>query len=271
MSFEDRLRESMKSHAERAETSPDAYDRILERAEGPHRPWLVPALAIGSAAAVVALALAFVGGDDDPADEVVAGGPDPGGAPVASMPMWPVADFDALDAMQRWVDAGEERWLLDPEEVASRYLAEHDVGVDRVRIRSDEIDHESSAHAEGAVAAYLGGWVELARTDGGGADAVWFVVDAHDSRLPVVDVVRRGARIEVTFPIVAEDLDVVIRVGRSDREWLTEKTVEVRKRDPGRVTVDLDPEAPTPLILHLRTDAGDGFIGLTEMWVDDPG
>lgn len=76
MSFEDRLRGSMQTHAERAETSPDAYDRILERAERPHRPWLAPALAMGSAAAVVALALAFVGGDDaDNADNVIAGPP----------------------------------------------------------------------------------------------------------------------------------------------------------------------------------------------------
>ncbi len=269
MSFEDRLRESMQTHAERVETSPDAYDRILERADGPRRPWLAPALAIASAAAVVALALAFVGGDDDPADEVVAGGPNSGGAPVASMPMWPVADFEALDAMQRRVDAGEERWLVDPEQVASRYLAEHDVDVDKVRMRPDEIDPESSAHTEAVAVGYLGGWVELARTDGAGDDAVWFVVGAHDSRLPVVDVVRTGAQVEVVFPIVSEDVDVVIRVGRSDREWLTEKTVEVRKRDPGRVVVDLDRGVPTPLILHLRTDAGDGFVGLTEMWVDD--
>lgn len=271
MSFEDRLRESMESHAERAEASPDAYDRILERAERPHRPWLAPALAIGGVAAVVAVALAFVGGDDDLADEVVAGGPDSGGVPVASMPMWPVADFDALDAMQRRVDAGEERWLVDPEEVASRYLAEHDVDVDTVRTRPDEIDPESSAHADAVVIGYLGGWVELARTDGAGADAVWFVVGAHDSRLPVVDVVRTGAQVEVVFPIVSEDLDVVIKIGGREREWLTEKTVEVRKRDPGRVTVDLDSEAPMPLILHLRTDVGDGFVGLTEMWVDNPG
>lgn len=259
----------MRDRAGRVETSPDAYDRIVERVEAPHRPWVAPALAIGSAAAVVALVLAFVGGDDDPADEVVAGEPDPG-VPVASMPIWPVADFDGLDAMQRRVDAGEKPWLLEPREVASRYLAEHGVDVDAVRLRPGEVDPELSAHADAAVAGYLGGWVDLARTDDGD-DAVWFVVGAHDSRLPVVDAVRSGARIEVVFPIVSDDLDVVIRVGRRDREWLTEKTVGVRKQHPGRVTVDLDPETPMPLILHLRTDAGDGFVGLTEMWVDHSG
>lgn len=269
MSVEDRLRRSMRDRAGRVETSPDAYDRIVEQAEAPHRPWVAPALAIGSAAAVVALVLAFVGGDDDPADEVVAGGPDPG-VPVAAMPIWPVADFDGLDTMQRRVDAGEKPWLLEPREVAREYLAEHGVDVDTVRIRRDDIDPDLAAHADAAVAGYLGGWVELARA-GAGDDAVWFVVGAHDSRLPVVDAVRSGARIEVEFPIVLDDLDVVIRVGRPDREWLTEKSVEVREDQPGRVAVDLDPEAPTPLILHLRTDAGDGFVGLTEMWVDRSG
>lgn len=259
----------MRDRADRVETSPDAYDRILERAGQLHRPWLAPTLAIGSAAAVVALVLAFVGGDDAPVDEVVAGGPD-SGAPVASTPIWPVTHFDDLDAWQRRVDAGEKRWLLEPREVASRYLAEHGVDVDTVRLRPGEIDPELSAHADGAVAGYLGGWVELARTDAGDG-AVWFVVGAHDSRLPVVDAVRSGARIEVAFPIVSHDLDVVIRVGRRDREWVAEKTVDVRKQHPGRVTVDLDPETPMPLILHLRTDAGDGFVGLTEMWVDQSG
>lgn len=259
----------MQDRANRVETSPVAYDRILERAGELHRPWVAPLLAVGSAAAVVALVLVLVGGDDDSADEVVAGGPDPG-VPAASAPIWPVADFAGLDALQRRVDTGEKPWLLEPREVVRAYLAEHGVDVDTVRLRRDDIDPDLAAHADAAVAGYLGGWVELARADAGDG-AVWFVVGAHDSRLPVVDAVRSGARIEVTFPIVSDDLDVVIRVGRGDRQWLTEKTVGVRQDEPGRVAVDLDPEIPAPLILHLRTDAGDGLVGLTEMWVDDPG
>lgn len=258
----------MRERARRVETSPDAYGWILERAEAPHRPWVAPALAIGSAAVVVALVLAFVGGDDDPADEVVAGGPD-SEAPVASMPIWPVADFDDLDAMQRRVDAGEKRWLLEPREVAREYLDKQDVTTVDLEVRSGDLDGALAAYPEAAVVAYDGGSVRVARAEPGEAE-MWFVVDAHDRRIPGISAVRRRAILDVELSTVTETVALVIRAGGGDRRWLAEKSLEAVSGGRERVTLDVGDDAPVPLLLHVRATGRDGLVGVTEMWVDDP-
>lgn len=268
MSFEGRLQRSMQHRANRVETSPDAYDRILERARELHRPWLAPTLAVGSAAAVVALVLAFVGGDDAPVDEVVMGGPD-GGAPVASTPIWPVTDFDDLDGWQRRVDAGEKRWLLEPREVARQYLGAHDVATVDLELRREDASGALAAYPEAAVVVYDRGSVDIARAEPGEA-AMWFVVRAHDRRIPRVDVMREGPRLDVELSRVTGTVVVVVRAGGGDRRWLAEQSLELTADRRERVTLDVGADAPVPLLLHLRATGPDGLVGVTEMWVDDP-
>lgn len=302
--IEEQLAETLDRRAADARPSADAFDRILDRVEGRERAprrWLVPALALGTAAALVVGVVAVVG--DRGGDEIVAGPGKAGGGetegtggPSGAAPwdrrapfpgIWPVTTWEDYDALAQSVAEGHQPWYGDPVEVAKVYVGERGFG-----------DHDS-----------LGDYSEF---EGGGCGRVPFdladdsqgdqgfvqlceLSDGEESGSPLVVTSSDTSRFGYVAPPLGETLTITFgtdrpgvmkaqaraveggkQAGSVEGEWITESTVEMGEKEVEgigsgefSITLDFGPDVPEAVLVRMtHTAADDGSQAFTEFRID---
>lgn len=147
---DERLRNLLEEQARKANASPDAWERIRDRA-GSRR--YVRVLAFGLATALVA-GIAFAApklisqlGRRDLQTATPASSPSPSnGAALddefSDKAFWPESDAEFARSQQQKVDNGDDQWMLDPEQVAEHFARDF-IGWKSI-VSSHDVEYDSS-------------------------------------------------------------------------------------------------------------------------------
>lgn len=262
--MEARLRASLAEKAGEANPSDAAWTRISERVDGGERAprrWLVPALSLGTAAALVTVTVAVMGQGEDASDVKVAGPKratettaltlDEARPVSVTFPgIWPENTWEQYRAEMASVIEGGEPWRLDPVEVATAYLHEKGFEVPKTAVyevfpEDPTCGHVRYTHVGGDEAE--GNFVEVCRALG--SEGGWYGYAGLDSEsststrvldLDDLPFVVTGAwtdrftymeplyESQMEFPIgIAVPGTLDVRAGAFNSQWMAETSIVV--------------------------------------------
>lgn len=289
MTVEDRLRRSLRRKGEQAQPSPEAWDRITHRIEGAARApsWLVPALALGTAAALVAVTVTVIGQGDDASDVKLAEPASTTSEPTAARRgvddksqsfagIWPETTWDEYEAEMAAVAEGQRPWRLDPVEVATAYIREKGLGSPELAEYEEFPEDRTCGHVRYTLPggdAAEGNFVEVCRFDED--PPILVVTAAWSDRLVYREPLYESA-LELSVEIAAPGT-LEVRAGAFKSEWIDERSIEVTPEEiagaghKAVTTLDLGSEPALPpsiLVQIVHRPPGSAPAAFTEFRLD---
>lgn len=169
--------------------------------------------------------------------------------------IWPETAAE-IERLQAEVANGHQPWRLDPAAVAAAYLSERGLATSGDGAPRSIGEFGALRYMAGGV----GGWVSVAQTDGG----IFHVEGSRSDRIVLLRAARQGGRVGVDV-MATEPGSVVVRTKRLGSDWNESVTRTVEAGQPVSLTVD--GQAATSLLVQVRHEGNDGRIGLSEQYL----